>query len=126
MEFLQDLEKRVDQDWDSISSSLEEIRRSFLKKEGCLFNMTADGKNLTKSTFYIAKFLDSLPRGSSGQRNNFLDQLPPVNEAIVVPTQVTPFIGYLLRSEEHIVPEFLFLFYLTEYLFMCYIFRSTM
>jgi presequence protease len=92
LEFLQDLEKKVDQDWDSISSSLEEIRSSLLSKEGCLVNMTADGKNLTKSTFYIAKFLDSLPRGSSSLRSSFLDQLPPVHEAIVVPTQVEKFL----------------------------------
>ncbi|XP_078157375.1 presequence protease 2, chloroplastic/mitochondrial-like isoform X2 [Carex rostrata] len=115
LEFLQDLEKRVDQDWDSISSSLEEIRRSFLTKEGCLFNMTADGKNLTKSTFYIAKFLDSLPRGSSGQRNSFLDQLPPVNEAIVVPTQVNYVgkaanifeTGYELKGSAYVISKYI-------------------
>lgn len=88
MEFLQALEEKVDQDWAGISSSLEEIRRSLLSRDGCLINMTADGKNLTNSEKFIGKFLDMLPKNSSVERVAWKAQLPSANEAIVIPTQV--------------------------------------
>lgn len=88
LEFLQALEEKVDQDWAGISSSLEEIRRSFLSREGCLINMTADGKNLKSSERFVGKFLDMLPTNSPVERVKWKAQLPSANEAIVIPTQV--------------------------------------
>lgn len=88
LEFLKDLEKKVDQDWDGISSSLEEIRRSLLSRNGCLINMTAEGKNLTNSEKFLTKFLDLLPSISSFEPTTFSTRLSSENEAIVVPTQV--------------------------------------
>ena len=89
LEYLRDLETKIDQDWDSISSSLEEMRKSLFSKNGCLINLTSDGKNLEKSRQHIAKFLDSLPSSPSIGSDPWLSRLPSVNEAIVVPTQVT-------------------------------------
>ncbi|KAK2665115.1 hypothetical protein Ddye_003689 [Dipteronia dyeriana] len=89
LEFLQTLEEKVDQDWDGISSSLEEIRKSLLSREGCLVNLTADGKNLMNSERFVGKFLDMLPNNSSVEKANWNAQLLPLsNEAIVIPTQV--------------------------------------
>lgn len=89
LEYLRDLETKIDQDWDSISSSLEEMRKSLFSKNGCLINLTSDSKNLEKSSQHIAKFLDSLPSSPSLGSDPWLSRLPSVNEAIVVPTQVT-------------------------------------
>ncbi|PUZ77749.1 hypothetical protein GQ55_1G398800 [Panicum hallii var. hallii] len=88
LEYLRDLETKIDQDWDSISSSLEEIRKSLFSRNGCLINLTSDWKNLEKSSQHIAKFLDSLPSSPSLGSDPWLSRLPSVNEAIVVPTQV--------------------------------------
>ena len=88
LEYLRDLETKIDQDWDSISSSLEEMRKSLFSKNGCLINLTSDWKNLEKSNQHIAKFLDSLPSNPSLGSDPWLSRLPSVNEAIVVPTQV--------------------------------------
>ncbi|XVF67600.1 hypothetical protein PTKIN_Ptkin10aG0134200 [Pterospermum kingtungense] len=88
LEFLQVLEKKVDNDWTGISSYLEEIRKSLLSKEGCLINMTADGKNLSNSEKFVSKFLDLLPSGSLLERASWAAQLPSHNEAILIPTQV--------------------------------------
>ncbi|CAM8941621.1 unnamed protein product [Rhodiola kirilowii] len=88
LEYLRSLEERVDQDWDSISSSLNEIRNSFLSRKGCLINLTADGKNLANSEKFVSKFLDSLPNESSVNSAVWNARLSPENEAIVVPTQV--------------------------------------
>ncbi|KAI3906118.1 hypothetical protein MKW92_023745 [Papaver armeniacum] len=87
LEFLKSLEKRVDEDWAGISSSLEEIRRSLLSKKGCLVNMTADGKNLANSEKFVSKFLNLLP-STPPTGNTWSARLSPGNEAIVIPTQV--------------------------------------
>ncbi|XP_010487842.1 PREDICTED: presequence protease 1, chloroplastic/mitochondrial [Camelina sativa] len=88
LEFLHTLEKKVDEDWEGISSSLEEIRRSLLAKNGCIVNMTADGKSLTNVEKSVAKFLDLLPENPSGGLVTWDGRLPLRNEAIVIPTQV--------------------------------------
>ncbi|XVF45162.1 hypothetical protein PTKIN_Ptkin02bG0182900 [Pterospermum kingtungense] len=88
LEFLQSLEEKVDTDWAGISSSLEEIRKSLLSREGCLINMTADGKNLSNAEKFISKFLDLLPSKPLVERASWSARLPPNNEAIVIPTQV--------------------------------------
>ncbi|XP_020110231.1 presequence protease 2, chloroplastic/mitochondrial-like isoform X1 [Ananas comosus] len=87
MEFLQDLEKKVDDDWDKISISLEEIRKSLLSRKGCTINMTSDEENLVAATKYLSKFVDSLPTAFPGN-NSWETILSPGNEAIVIPTQV--------------------------------------
>ncbi|KAH0920864.1 hypothetical protein HID58_020882 [Brassica napus] len=88
IEFLHTLEQKVDQDWEGISSSLEEIRTSLLSKNGCIVNMTADGKSLTSTEKFVGKFLDSLPEKPSSGQVTWDARLPLRNEAIVIPTQV--------------------------------------
>lgn len=103
LEFLRSLEERVDQDWDGISSSLEEIRKSLLSKSSCLINMTADGQNLRNTEKIVSKFLDSLPRDSQVGTTSWRACLSPENEAIVIPTQVlTYFLSCLSVYSLHI------------------------
>ncbi|KAM0948972.1 putative peptidase M16, metalloenzyme, LuxS/M16 peptidase, peptidase M16C associated [Dioscorea sansibarensis] len=115
VEFLQDLEKKVDDDWDGISSSLEEIRTALISRKGCLVNMTADEKNLINSTKFVAKFLDSLPNSSSTVNESWHAQLPSVNEAIVIPTQVNYVgkagniydSGYQLKGSAYVISKYI-------------------
>lgn len=102
LEFLQSLEEKVDNDWERISSSLEDIRKSLLSREGCLINMTAEGKNLTNSEKFVGKFLDLLPNNSPLATTSWNARLPSANEAIVIPTQVRMKILYLQDSFFHI------------------------
>ncbi|KAL4196966.1 hypothetical protein AMTRI_Chr04g248910 [Amborella trichopoda] len=88
LQFLETLEKQVDQDWSAISCSLEDIRRSLLSRKGCLINLTADGKNLSNSEKHVSKFLDLLPATSSLETTSWKAQLYLGNEALVIPTQV--------------------------------------
>ncbi|XP_055815817.1 presequence protease 1, chloroplastic/mitochondrial [Solanum dulcamara] len=88
LEFLKGLEDQVEKDWTQISSSLEEIRQSLLSKNGCLINLTADGKNLNNAEKHISKFLDLLPSTSLVEPAAWNAQLSRSNEAFVVPTQV--------------------------------------
>ncbi|KAK6159361.1 hypothetical protein DH2020_006675 [Rehmannia glutinosa] len=89
LEFLQALEKKVDDDWPEISSSLEEIRRTLISKNDCLINLTADGKNLQNTEKYVSKFLDMLPNNSPVGSTAWSARLPHTNEALVIPTQVS-------------------------------------
>ncbi|XP_077224927.1 presequence protease 1, chloroplastic/mitochondrial-like isoform X1 [Tasmannia lanceolata] len=115
LEYLEVLEKKVDQDWDEISSSLEEIRRSLFSREGCLINLTADGKNLTNTEKYVTKFLDLLPRMTSMETTSWNAQLSPVNEAIVIPTQVNYVgkaaniyeTGYQLNGSAYVISKYI-------------------
>ncbi|KAI5577097.1 hypothetical protein BDE02_09G091000 [Populus trichocarpa] len=115
LEFLQALEERVDQDWAGVSLSLEEIRTSLLSKNGCLINMTADGKNLTNSEKYVSKFLDLLPSKSSVEAAVWNARLSPGNEAIVIPTQVNYVgkaaniydTGYQLNGSAYVISKYI-------------------
>lgn len=115
LEFLKDLEKKIDQNWDDISSSLEDIRKSLLSRKGCLVNMTADGKNLVNSSKYLEKFLDSLPNTPPSETGSWNAQLSPVNEAIVIPTQVNYVgkaanlyeTGYQLNGSAYVISKYI-------------------
>ncbi|KAJ4828817.1 Presequence protease 1, chloroplastic/mitochondrial [Turnera subulata] len=88
LEYLRALEEKIDQDWAGVSSCLEEIRRSLLSRNGCLVNMTADGKTLNDSGKYVSKFLDLLPNNSSVATASWNARLASGNEAILIPTQI--------------------------------------
>ncbi|CAL9022257.1 unnamed protein product [Prunus brigantina] len=114
LEFLQALEDKVDQDWDGISSSLEEIRKSLLSRNGCVVNMTAEGKNLTNSEKFVSKFLDLLPN-SPVATSTWNARLPSSNEAIVIPTQVNYVgkaanvydTGYQLNGSAYVISKYI-------------------
>ncbi|CAB4290453.1 unnamed protein product [Prunus armeniaca] len=114
LEFLQALEDKVDQDWDGISSSLEEIRKSLLSRNGCIVNMTAEGKNLTNSEKFVSKFLDLLPN-SPIATSTWNARLPSSNEAIVIPTQVNYVgkaanvydTGYQLNGSAYVISKYI-------------------
>lgn len=115
LEFLQALEEKVDQDWDGISSSLEEIRKSLLSRNGCIVNMTAEGKNLTNSEKFVSKFLDLLPSNSPVATSTWNARLPSSNEAIVIPTQVNYVgkaanvydTGYQLNGSAYVISKYI-------------------
>ncbi|KAK4437867.1 Presequence protease 1, chloroplastic/mitochondrial [Sesamum alatum] len=115
LEYLQALEKKVDDDWPEISSSLEEIRKTLISKNDCLINLTADGRNLKNSEKHVSKFLDMLPNTSPVGSTAWSSRLPPTNEAIVIPTQVNYVgkaanlfeTGYQLKGSAYVISKYL-------------------
>lgn len=115
LEFLKGLEDQVEKDWPQISSSLEEIRKSLLSKNGCLINLTADGKNLSSAEKHISKFLDLLPSTSLVEPAAWNAQLSRSNEAFVVPTQVNYVgkaanlyeAGYELKGSAYVISNYI-------------------
>ncbi|BBH09543.1 presequence protease 2 [Prunus dulcis] len=115
LEFLQALEKKVDQDWERISSALEEIRKSLFTRKGCIINMTAEGRILPNLSSLLDKFLDFLPGNSPCATTTWNARLPCVNEAIVVPTPLNHVgksvnihnTGYRVNGRTDVIPHFL-------------------
>jgi hypothetical protein len=87
LEYLRDLEKRVDEDWLSVAESLNEIRNELLSRKGTIVNLTADERTLTNAESHVAAFLDAMPE-TGGNIVNWDRRLPLVNEGLVIPTQV--------------------------------------
>ncbi|PON69124.1 S-ribosylhomocysteinase (LuxS) [Parasponia andersonii] len=115
LEFLQALEEKVDQDWEGISSSLEEIRKGLLSRNSCLINLTAEGKNLANTEKYVSKFLDLLPTSSPYEGTSWNARLSSRNEAIVIPTQVNYVgkaaniyeTGYQLSGSAYVISKYI-------------------
>ncbi|GMH13419.1 hypothetical protein Nepgr_015260 [Nepenthes gracilis] len=115
LEFLRALEEKVDQDWDGIASSLEEIRKSLFSRKQCLINVTSDGKHLTNSEKYVRTFLELLPDLTCGEANNWDFELSTKNEAITIPTQVNYVgkaaniyeTGYQLKGSAYVISRYI-------------------
>ncbi|KAD6795283.1 hypothetical protein E3N88_06179 [Mikania micrantha] len=113
LEYLKNLEEKVEQDWSEISMSLEEIRKTLISKKGCLVNLTSDGKNLKNSETIVGKFLDLLPSTSPVPLASWNARIPSINEAIVIPTQVNYVgkaanlydIGYQLKGSAYVISK---------------------
>ncbi|XP_071691753.1 presequence protease 1, chloroplastic/mitochondrial-like [Rutidosis leptorrhynchoides] len=113
LEFLKDLEVKVQHDWSAISSSLEEIRKTILSKNNCIINLTSDGETLKDSEKYVAKFLDQLPNTSPVSSPCWNTRIPSINEAIVIPTQVNYVgnaaslyeTGYQLKGSAYVISK---------------------
>eukprot|EP00884_Botryococcus_braunii_P006457 jgi/Botrbrau1/15812/Bobra.40_1s0001.1 len=88
LEFIRDLAKRVDSDWDSVQADLEAIRSALLQRRGALINVTADERTLKLADPHITAFLESLPTESGPELCDWDQRLPSISEALTVPTQV--------------------------------------
>ncbi|KAF2321231.1 hypothetical protein GH714_035923 [Hevea brasiliensis] len=84
-------------------------------RNGCLINLTADGKNLTNSEKYVGKFLDLLPSKSFAETATWNSRISPGNEAIVIPTQVNYVgkaaniydTGYQLSGSAYVISKYI-------------------
>ncbi len=90
LEYLRDLEKRVDEDWPAVAESLEAIWTALLAQKDAIVNLTADDRTLICAESHVATLLDTLPEHSSGLVS-WDQQLPLINESLVIPTQVNIF-----------------------------------
>ncbi|PWA88258.1 metalloenzyme, LuxS/M16 peptidase-like protein [Artemisia annua] len=114
LEFLKDLEEKIDEQWNEISMSLEEIRGALLSKKGCLVNLTSDGKNLKQAETFVSKFTDLLP--STSPFTSYTNSvLPSESEAFTIPTQVNYIgkaaniydTGYQLKGSSYVISKYI-------------------
>jgi Zn-dependent M16 (insulinase) family peptidase len=114
LEYLQDLEKRVDEDWPAVAESLEAIRTALLAWKDAIVNLTADDRTLIRAESHVATLLDTLPAHISGLVS-WDQQLPSINEGLVIPTQVNYVgkavslydAGYELNGSAYVISKFI-------------------
>lgn len=71
-----------------LQADLERIRSLLLQRSGALVNLTGDERALSGAQAHVGDLLSALPATSSSP-TNWSGTLPSVNEALVVPTQVS-------------------------------------
>lgn len=87
IEYIRDLEKRIDSEWDSIEADLKEIRHCLLTRQGAIVNLTADTSTLENTQGVLKDFLSKLP-SEAREIQSWGKGLTARNEAITLPTQV--------------------------------------
>ncbi len=82
--------KRIDEDWPAVAESLEGIGTALLAWKDAIVNLTADDRTLIRAESHVATLLETLPEHSSGLVS-WDQQLPLINEGLVIRTQVNIF-----------------------------------
>ncbi|HSM25710.1 MAG TPA: insulinase family protein, partial [Anaerolineaceae bacterium] len=89
--FIRSLVNNFDQEWERISSILEEIKRTLLSQNNLLINITIDQQNLGNIKPLMDNFVASLPHGISSIQK-WETKNPLKNEGLIIPAQVN-FVG---------------------------------
>ncbi len=118
--FLRDLIERVDRNWRSVLSTLEEIRRILVDRETMLCNVTVDESGWQGVSQSLANFIGSMPDaplyGSGVQGNALIREIAiPDNEGLVVPSQINYVgkgsdiyrLGYLYHGSIRVITRYL-------------------
>jgi hypothetical protein len=88
LEYIRELAKRVESDWEGVAADLEGIRKAILQRSGTIVNLTGDARALSAATEHVEDLLGALPSSSGSSAQAWSGVLPRANEALVVPTQV--------------------------------------
>lgn len=89
LDFIRELARRVESDWDAVRGDLESIRSALLQRRGALVNLTADAATLESSAAHVSGLLAALPEQVAGAAGPaWAPVLVGRNEALTVPTQV--------------------------------------
>jgi presequence protease len=88
LDYLRELSKRVDSDWDGVLADLQTISACINNRAGSVTNLTADAKTLDLSMSSVEAFLNSMPATGAGKSEQWTGINPKQNEILTVPTQV--------------------------------------
>ncbi len=91
--FLRELAGRIDQDWPSVYSTLEEMRHVLVNREAMLFNVTVDEAGWKKVRPHLTDFTGKIPAGSTGAEAGIPGDFStgmniPEHEGLIVPSQI--------------------------------------
>lgn len=113
LEFLRNLEKQVEEDWPTVAGLLEERRSSIFSRKQVLMKLTADEKNLANVEKHAADLLSALPETNTLEIPSWDNRLSPVNESLLIPTQVNYVgkaaniyeVGYRLSGSAYVISK---------------------
>ncbi|WMT88022.1 insulinase family protein [Pelagibacterium sp. 26DY04] len=85
--FLRDLAARIETDWPSVQSALEDIRKHLVNAGAAIVNVTTDGSAWPAFAGELESFLKGLPRHAF-TRADWSPLPAPANEGLTIPAQV--------------------------------------
>jgi hypothetical protein len=88
--FLRELAAKVEENWQEVLATLEEMRRILVHRRNMVINLTLDEPNWPRVETLLSPFLESLPNGGSpgAEPPRWNLQLPPANEGLTMPAQI--------------------------------------
>ena len=99
LRFLQDLEKRVENDWENVQSDIALLWESLINRDGMILNLTVGSDGWNKVKPFVKTFIEKIP-----QRKSEIAQwkigLTVENEAFKIPAQVN-YVGKGLNYKEY-------------------------
>jgi Zn-dependent M16 (insulinase) family peptidase len=121
LNFVRDLVKRIDSDWDSVQAALERIRDTLFNRGRAVVNATADAAIWTRAQGEVAAFLGRLPNGTLALADWSID-FKPRSEGLIIPAQVNyvgkganlKALGFNLTAASSVVLKFLNTTYLWD------------
>jgi Zn-dependent M16 (insulinase) family peptidase len=87
LQFLRELVKRVDSDWDGVEAALKRIRDTLFNRGRMVVNVTADGTLWGRAKGQIEGFLDRLPNADFALADWSIAYAPK-SEGLIIPAQV--------------------------------------
>ena len=86
-QFLKELVKRIDSDWDGVEAALRTIRDRLFNRGRMVINLTAEGALWEKARGELAAFVGNLPDAAIADAD-WGHVFEPKNEGLVIPAQV--------------------------------------
>lgn len=87
LQFLRELVKRIDSDWDGVAAALMRIRDTLFNRGRMVVNVTADGALWRRAQGEIESFLRRLPNGNFASADWGIAYAPK-SEGLIIPAQV--------------------------------------
>ncbi|KAA3619667.1 MAG: peptidase M16 [Calditrichaeota bacterium] len=97
--FLRNLEKRIEQDWQSMQADFEMLRSTLISRKNLICNCTVDSKNWLQIEPRISTFISTLPARKS-EKQDWSFTKNGIHTGLSVPTQVN-FVGKGMNIYEH-------------------------
>ncbi|KKC41120.1 peptidase M16 [Devosia epidermidihirudinis] len=121
LDFLRDLVKRIENDWDSVEAALLRIRDTLFNRGRMVVNVTADAALWGKAKGELESFLKRLPNASFATAD-WAIEYKPVSEGLIIPAQVNYVgkganlraLGFELTGASSVVLKFLNTTYLWD------------
>lgn len=118
--FLRELAKKIDSSWDEVLAALEAVRSYLINRGGALLNVTLDAENWSAQKDKVARFVASLPAGSTNGAAGWDIPTLPDREAFTIPAQVNSVAkatnlyahGYELKGSHVAIVKFMNLDYM--------------
>jgi hypothetical protein len=112
--FLRELNRKVDEDWPSVLTTLEHIKKALINRQNMLLNITCDEPGRAKLNPPLNNFLEKLP-STPVQKFRWSPKKEAAFEGMIIPAQVNYVgkganlyeLGYRLHGSVHVISRYI-------------------